>query len=196
MITTLITKKIWNTVKPLFSQVKGGSQRITLVENEEVIMDDKEIAGTFSTFFEKAVSSLDISINPFLLNDPGELKNPVDIALKKFEVHPSILEIKEHVSVVDRFSFSKVTVEDMRLKIKALNIRKSGTYMDIPAFILKQVDEIAAEPLANIWNNEVISKETFPTKLKLADVTPLFKKLENVCKENYRPVSLLPLPSF
>ena len=83
----------------------------------------------------------------------------------------------------------------MRLKIKALNIRKSGTFMNIPAIILKQVDEIASEPLANIWNDEVISKEKFPTKLKLADVTPLFKKLENVCKENYRPVSLLPLVS-
>ena len=55
-------KKFWNTVKPLFSQVKGGSQRITLVENEEVITDDKEIAETFSTFFEKAVSSLPIFI--------------------------------------------------------------------------------------------------------------------------------------
>ena len=83
----------------------------------------------------------------------------------------------------------------MRLKIKALDIRKSGTFMNIPAIILKQVDEIASEPLAHIWNDQVISKEKFPTRLKLADVTPLFKKLENVCKENYRPVSLLPLVS-
>ena len=79
-------KKFWNTVKPLFSKVKGGSQRITLVENEEVITDNKEIAETFGSFFEKAVSSLDIKINPFLLNDPSELKNPVDIALKKLEI--------------------------------------------------------------------------------------------------------------
>ena len=81
------------------------------------------------------------------------------------------------------------------MKIKALNVRKSGKFMNIPAIILKQIDEIAAEPLANIWNNEIISKQKFPSKLKLADVTPLFKKLENVCKENYRPISLLPLVS-
>ena len=141
-------KKFWNTVKPLFLKVKGGSQRITLVEKEEVITDDKEIAETFSAFFEKAVSSLDIKINPLLLNDPGELKNPVDIALKKFDDHPSIRDIRENVSVAQGFSFTKVTSEDMRLKIKALNIRKSGTFMNIPAIILKQVDEIASEPLA------------------------------------------------
>ena len=129
------------------------------------------------------------------MNDPGELTNPVDIALKKFEDHPSIRDIKENVSVAQGFSFSKVTPEEMILKIKALNVRKSGTFMNIPAIILKQVDKIAAEPLANIWNNEIISKQKFPSKLKLADVTPLFKKLENVCKENYRPVSLLPLVS-
>ena len=31
--------------------------------------------------------------------------------------------------------------------------------------------------------------------MKLADITPLFKKLETVLKENYRPVSLLPVVS-
>ena len=42
---------------------------------------------------------------------------------------------------------------------------------------------------------EIISNKKFPTRLKLADITPLFKKLEDVNKENYRPVSLLPLVS-
>ena len=53
------------------------------MENEEVITEDQEIAETFNTFFDKAVSSLDININPLLLNDPGDLENPVEIALKK-----------------------------------------------------------------------------------------------------------------
>ena len=61
-------KKFWNIVKPLFSKSNGGSRKITLVENEEVITDDKEVAETFNTFFDKAVTSLDIQINPFLLN--------------------------------------------------------------------------------------------------------------------------------
>ena len=67
--------------------------------------------------------------------------------------------------------------------------------MNIPVSILKQVKEVAADPLTYIWNNEIINNKKFPAKLKLADITPLFKKLENVCKENYRPVSLLPLVS-
>ena len=35
----------------------------------------------------------------------------------------------------------------------------------------------------------------FADQLKKADITPLHKKLENILKENYRPVSLLPVVS-
>ena len=41
----------------------------------------------------------------------------------------------------------------------------------------------------------MILNKKFPSRLKLADITPLFKKLETVLKENYRPVSLLPVVS-
>ena len=40
---------------------------------------------------------MDINGNKAVLTDVGALKDPVDIALKKFECHPSILNIKEKV---------------------------------------------------------------------------------------------------
>ena len=40
----------------------------------------------------------------------------------------------------------------------------------------------------------VINKK-FAVELKVADITPLHKKLETINKENYRPVSLLPVVS-
>ena len=52
-----------------------------------------------------------------------------------------------------------------------------------------------AGPLTRIWNDEVVVGGRFPSGLKLADITPLYKKLEAVYKENYRPVSLLPVVS-
>ena len=50
-------------------------------------------------------------------------------------------------------------------------------------------------PLTEIWNVEIVQNRKFSTKLKLADITPLHKKLETIFKENYRPVSLLPVVS-
>ena len=41
-----------------------------------------------------------------------------------------------------------------------------------------------------IWNHEILENEKFPSKLKFADITPIFKKCECILKENYRPVSI------
>ena len=47
----------------------------------------------------------------------------------------------------------------------------------------------------DIWNEEIIGNKIFPGKLKLADISPIFKKLERTLKLNYRPVSVLPAVS-
>jgi hypothetical protein len=41
----------------------------------------------------------------------------------------------------------------------------------------------------------IVQGRKFAGQLKLGDITPLHKKLENIFKENYRPVSLLPVVS-
>ena len=46
-----------------------------------------------------------------------------------------------------------------------------------------------------IWNEEVIQNKKFPANLKLADISPIFKKLESIFVKNYRPVSVLPVVS-
>ena len=40
-----------------------------------------------------------------------------------------------------------------------------------------------------------IDSGIFPKRLKEAQVTPLFKKNDPFLKSNYRPVSILPIPS-
>ena len=67
--------------------------------------------------------------------------------------------------------------------------------MNIPTKQLKQTIDIICEPLKNIWRDEIILNKKFPTNLKLADITPIFKTLETIFVENYRPVSILPIIS-
>ena len=43
--------------------------------------------------------------------------------------------------------------------------------------------------------NEILKTGNFPDKLKLADITPVFSKNNPLEKENYRPVSVLPVVS-
>ena len=108
----------------------------------------------------------------------GELE-----VIKRFGIHPSILSIKENVKIDSRFKFSEINVDDIRNEIKCLKPNKAGTF------------KIVSEPLMIIWNEEIIKNKKFPKKLKPADLTPIYKKLDNIFVENYRPVSVLPVVS-
>ena len=55
----MIVKKFWKTVKPLIISDKCNvSIKINLVENDNTISDDYEIAETFKIIFENAVKNL------------------------------------------------------------------------------------------------------------------------------------------
>ena len=51
---------------------------------------------------------------------------------------------------------------------------------------------VTAETLQQLFNQALTTGE-FPTNLKNADVTPVFKKNNPLSKENYRPVGGLPI---
>ena len=70
-----------------------------------------------------------------------------------------------------------------------------GTFMNINAKQLKQVCEVVCEPLTVIWKKEVIENKKIPLKLKLADISPIFKNLQSTLVNNYRPISVLPVVS-
>ena len=121
--------------------------------------------------------------------------NQAEIAIRKFECHPSILKIKEKVTINSPFTFSKVCYSVMIDELKKLNIKTSSTFMNITPKLLKDTMGIIVEPLVNIWNVEIICHRKFPSKLKYADLIPIFKKLDSTQTENYRPVSILPVVS-
>ena len=61
--------------------------------------------------------------------------------------------------------------------------------------MLRESSDICAQNLLNIWNNEILGNKVFPQELKLANVTPIFKKDDATLCKNYRPISVLPSTS-
>ena len=61
--------------------------------------------------------------------------------------------------------------------------------------MLKSSSEICNVVVQNIWNSEILGKLCFPDKLKLAEVTPVYKKKDPTLVENYTLVSVLPFVS-
>ena len=55
-------KLFWKTMKPFFSDRGLRDSGITLVEGDEIISEEKEVAETLNNFFANAVKSLNINI--------------------------------------------------------------------------------------------------------------------------------------
>ena len=72
-----------------------------------------------------------------------------------------------------------------------LSTKKATKNGDIPAKILKKSLDIYIKEIRFIIN-DCIEKGIFLDDLKLADVSPIFKKEDSFKKEDYRLVSILP----
>ena len=181
--------KFWDTMKPLFSDKGGIRDKIVLIEEGEIISDAIEVAENFNAYFSGTADSLGITENKLLLNPVMEIDLDVEKCIKKFESHPSIISIKRNVQVDTRFDFVPITAKDIDTEIGNLDPKKNGGC--IPTKLLKEMRHIVSEPLAEVWNSELIRNKTFSGKLKLGDITPVFKSLQNTNKKNYRPITVL-----
>ena len=184
-------KRFWKTVGPLFSEKHIISKKITLVEGEKIISDDIAIADTFNSYFSTIVENLDIDgFSTFDYSyDPN--RDYISNIIVKFEKHPSVVKIKENVKIQHKFHFEPVTEYMILKNIESLDTRKPTTYNNIPSKIIVENKDIFSPFITKMINRSSVTSR-FPNSLKLADVTPVYKKEGRALKDNYRPVSILP----
>ena len=143
-------------------------------------------------YFSTAVNSLDITENRSLLTETENLDNPVEIAIKKLENHPSVFSIKETININELFQFSEITSQEILYETNNLDNKKVASYKNIPTKILKESSKMGNVYLTKIWNEQVIMQKNFPNELKLGDITLILKRDDSALAKNYRPVSVLP----
>ena len=170
-------KKFWKTVKPFFNSKKQNSNKIFLSENGSILDRPKVVATTFNNYFVNITKTLELG---FSTDSPDNFQNNI-----------SIMKINEHYQKFQEiFDFTPVTMEEVKCQILELNPQKSTIKNDIPIRVLKQFCEIYLPILTKIINTSLIQGK-FPEALKIAEVTPIFKKSDCLNKENYRPISIL-----
>jgi len=90
---------------------------------------------------------------------------------------------------LDKLKF--VSPEEIENVAKSLKAKNSHGYDEISTKVIKQCISYISSPLAYICNL-MLSSGVFPTRLKFAEIKPLYKKGERMDITNYRPISLLP----
>ena len=117
--------------------------------------------------------------------------DPVELAIKKYKNHPSIIRIHQEWYSNNNFSFTPISQQDIHDIIN--NIDSSPAYKkeNIPPKILKDnIDKCAMTLISDV--NKCLKNGIFPDNLKYADITPIFKKDARLDKTNYRPIIILP----
>ena len=189
-------KNFWTTVKPMFSEKAASAESITLIENNKIVSVDQEVAEIFNSYFSNAVKSLNIenyehfSFDEYFLCKEKENEDLIFRAIEKYKDHPSIQKIKENVPQNASFSFKSTDIKTVIKEIGNLDESKSTPIESIPAKILKDHFDIIGPKIAIDFNLS-IKTGVFPQRLKLADISPIFKTGIKQHKLNYRPVSIL-----
>ena len=167
------SKKTWK----LINEIRGKSKTITkadFVIDGSRVMCRRVIASKFNEYF----ASLAYKLNQEILEDCGL---PIEETIS-FEEYMS-KSVKNSI-------FLRDTDPDEIVEI--ISDFKNGKASDIPICVLKRSAKLISVPLSRLYNN-CMQKGEFPKVFKTGKITPVFKKGNKECIENYRPVSILPV---
>ena len=88
------------------------------------------------------------------------------------------------------FFFNPVSPSEIELEIMTIPKNKAHGLYSLPIRILRSAQHIISLPLSIIINKS-LECGTYPSKLKLAKVIPIYKNDDESDPSNYRPISLL-----
>ena len=165
-------KKTWKTIDETLNRRKNKSKFSSeFIVNNRSIADQKEIADQFNIFFSNIGSTLSDSI----------------------EIADSTLDFTDYLNnpTEHHFNFNTITESETLSIINKLKNKNSSGKDEISNKLLKSIKDEIAKPLTIIINQS-LKTGVFPDALKIAKVKPLYKKGDNFCLNNYRPISLLP----
>ena len=175
----------WKPIFPFFFfENKPKSEKCNLNKESENISGNAELWRIFYNYYSEVISNLKIpSLIDNSADDSNAVTNPLSIATKLFDQHPSIINAKKKKidSVLNLKENNSTEVENV---INNLSIVKACQKDNIPTKVVKINNDAFAGFIAKDFNN-CVDKGVFPDDLKHGDVTPAHKKKD----KNLKPIT-------
>ena len=163
-------KTTWKTINSILSKPKSKVKNITLLDSRgEEVVNSNVISNMFCDHFATIADKLN-SIIPQTQTDPLNYMTE---------------------QITESFNPPPATVNEVTKIIESLN-NKPSNVNTIPIFIYKRIAIVIAPIICDIFNDS-LAYGVFPEMLKIARISPLYKSKNNRSKENFRPISILPL---
>ena len=151
------SKKFSKTIRPYFSDKGYNQTKITIVDKDSIITDEKKDRNFNEILCYKHHKKLDL--RPSVSNTSA-----IAEITKHFDRHISECKIKEAYSETlkkDYFNFEIVSMDKVKKVVLKLNSKKLSTYGAIPVSILKQSTEVRLKYLTKTINH-FLKESTFP----------------------------------
>jgi len=182
------SKSFWEACRPIFSaKFSGPEDSVSLIEKGSLISDEMTVSNIFNNHYVN-ISRL-LPLAPNLTTASGT--DLTDI-LSAFKDHPSIHEIncKNFEGI---FELKHVYPWEVKKAIQSLKSNKA-TSGPIPTDILQKCLDECVNSLTDCIHTSFLDGH-FPSELCRAEVVPVHKGQDCMDKENYRPISILPVIS-
>ena len=170
-------KKTWSLINELRGKHKSKMKASFIIDGN-LVKNKREIANGFNLFFSSIAKKLNAKLNA---------SRPIGQA----DGSQSSSDFRNFFNkrISNSIFMSPCDGEEIK---RAINEFQNDKASDIPVKILKRCSNIISHHLAGFINT-FIELGTFPKILKVAKVTPVFKKGDSQLFDNYRPISLLPI---
>lgn len=99
---------------------------------------------------------------------------------------------KTSLNVTSSFFISAIVGSDVKEAILALKNSSSLDYYGLNSYMIKASLESLVDPLTCLFNR-CIEEGNWPDPLKISKVTPVYKKGDYDCVDNFRPISIIPI---
>ena len=126
------------------------TNKISLVDYDKVISDDKQLCKTFGNLFQEALKTLSVS-DSFNISNYSH-SDLVNNAIRNYENHSNMKKIRETITITSTFKFSGLDEAGVEKSIGNLNSSKVETFKNIPTKCLKVTSNICFLQLSGIKN--------------------------------------------
>ena len=132
-----------------------------------VIINNGKVANDLNNFFSNIVDLLKIPENFKITNTSNHIEDNVEKAIVEYNKHPSILQIKEKRTTINKFILWHTKIDVITEIILSMGVNKASPNDDIPLKIIKNNYDIFAPLLCNDFNLDIVIIINSQTHLKV-----------------------------